>query len=812
MSTDQQWAGGGGGGYGARGMQHEQMHERRIPVHDRFVPFLAPFLMTFLVAPALESITWGVGLLVPHLLGLMVILWMLTGFLAGLIGMGIGRIVTKRLSFVCWHVAFTLFVWGFASAITTAYGWPLLWWSWSVVHGFGSLLLGLSWSLYRIDSLRSAATNGGAKDFWGEVIGLRTSRPREVRMTPTHVEIEVDHGPGEDRETVRTAAKRMTSAMDAVEGRTTVHASEDGRAGKSVIRIAMADVFKSGGADGDGWERWPGPSHPGGSFAYPLRTGYYETGEFEWFSFAASLRSPITDFRSPMDTFLGSVGTTGSGKSGGINNTVAEALTRTDVIVCWIDKAKIEQNAAWCLDMLGMAGNAESAKHMTRALRSLAMYRVKVFGQVALDAVFDESAAEDIGRSWTPELAVETGEAAVLAVIDEADTAIQSADWDWLSKRARSLGIFLYAATPRASAAEVPAAVRGSIAAWKTYSIGDNYSGMFSISDETMDAGANPSALRMPGLHYLDRAPGVSQRVSATLAREFKSSGKQLRRDVEKYRGVAFEPMRFTPGAIAAMGDDYRKCDPRRLRPDMAAMLAAEEAEIAQAEQARAIEQAGASPNVIRQVLLARLAGIIESTPEEIEEARRILAANGEPVPGNTTASDRAVATTTTAGGVPADDDDEEDDDEMTRATYSAEGADLESGESNAIDPHSMFDTDAERREFDEIDPTVMQPVTQGSDIRLTRSSGKPVWEPDATERELDRSLVMFARAGKRQFTNADILETMRCYFDPATCSRRLHALCEGDRTAPGGLTVERLGRGRYALVGDLDENYNPLN
>jgi hypothetical protein len=791
MSTDQQWAGGGGGGYGARGMQHEQMHERRIPVHDRFVPFLAPFLMTLLVVPAVETISWAVGLIPsarPYV-ALILICWVVLGFVLGGIAMIIGKLITKRVPWVYQHVAITTTFWGLASAITTAYGWS---WPWGIFHAFGSLLFASSWVLYRIDSLRSAANQGGAKDYWGEVIGLRTSRPRNITVTPTHIEFEVEHGPGETRETVRSAAKKMESALDAVEGRTSVTAKEGGqRSGTSVVRFAMADVFAEGN-----WQNWPGPSHPGGTFAYPLRTGYYETGEPEWFSFAASVRSPLTDFVSPMDTFLGAVGTTGSGKSGDISNMVAEALSRCDVVVCWIDKAKIEQNAAWCLDMLAMAGNAGSAKHLTKALRKLAEYRVRVFGQVALDAVFDDNATEDIGRSWTPELAQETGEAAVLAVVDEADIAIQNADWGWLSARGRSLGIFLYAATPRASAAEVPAMVRGSIATWKTYSIGDNYSGMFSISDETLDAGANPSALRAQGLHYLDRAPGISLRLYATLARAYHSTGKQLRRDVLKYRGVTFEPMGFSRGAIEAMGDDYRQCDPRRLtergwNPD------AEPAD----DTVPDAPSVPASPtplgnNLIRQLMQARLGGLVDATEEEIAEARRILQHNGELPPADTT-----------PGEVP--DDDEEEDDEMTRATYSPDGVDEDAGESHAIDPRSQM-TDEEFREFEQIDPGVPQPVTQSGEIRLTRRNGKPVWEPDAVERELDRVLVLFARAGKRRFTNGDVLETMRCYFDPATCSRRLHALCNGGRTAPGGLTVEPQGRGTYELVGDLDETYNP--
>lgn len=786
VSTDQNYVGGGGRGGGRMGYQHEQMHERRIPVRDRFVPFLAPFLMTFVVVPGVELISWGFCKLWVGYLGMVVIGWCVTGSLVAVVSYGIGRNVSKRVPWVYVHVTITSLAWGYASAFTTAYG---LWTTppWLVVHAFGSLLFALSWVLYRIDSLRSAAANNDAKNYWGEVIGLRSSHPRKITPTPTGIEIEIDHGPGETRSDVQAAAKKLESAMDAVAGRTTVTDVASGRAGSSLVRLSLVDVFR------DWWED-PGPSHPGMSFAYPLRTGYYETGEWEWFSFASSLRSPHTDFASEMDTFLGAAGTTGSGKSGGINNTAREALTRCDAIVCWLDRAKIEQNAGWCLDMLGMAGNDSSAKAFTLALRKLAEYRVKLFGQVALSAALGTDLDSEQGRKWTAELAQQTGEAAVLVIVDEADTAIQGTNWEWLSARGRSLGIFLLAATPRASAAEVPALVRGSIGAWKTYAIGDNYSDGFTLSAETMDAGADPKRLRSPGLHYLDRAPGVDLRHCATLAREFRTSPGRLRASVLKYRGVTFQPMGFSRGAIDAMGDSYRQCNPARLLPGWQPPARNDELP----EHGRRTQ---VGPDFVQRVLTAVVDGSVASTPDEMAEARRILTSNGVQLPapqagpgGNMTSTDRL--------GPVGDEDDQEDDEDM-RAT--AQGTDEEAGIARPIDPRSLLDDD-QWDDFQQANPSMELPVRDGPE--MTFEHAKPVWESDAVERELDHVIVLFKRTGKTTFTNSDVLEAMRCYFDPSTCSRRLEALSTGSRTAPGGLGVTRTGRGEFEILGELDESY----
>jgi hypothetical protein len=134
-----------------------------------------------------------------------------------------------------------------------------------------------------------------------------------------------------------------------------------------------------------------------------------------------------------------------------------------------------------------------------------------------------------------------------------------------------------------------------------------------------------------------------------------------------------------------------------------------------------------------------------------------------------------------------------------------AQGTDEEAGIARPIDPRTLLDDD-QWDDFRTANPSEPIPARNGPE--MTFGHAKPVWEPEATEQELDRAIVLFKRAGRTTFTNSDVLETMRCYFDPSTCSRRLEALTTGSRTAPGGLTIARVGRGEFEIRGELDESY----
>lgn len=706
------------------------------PTGQRAVPFLGSLLVAFGILPTMYAIShlvmwWDptTGILVAH--G-----WFVSGSLVALFAVGIGLFHAKRTNFLIKHVAATVFLVGVSGDTFTLAGFRHR--ALDVVAVFGTLILWGSWMMYRIDAFRAKAT-GQTTDGWGEVIGLAKSRPKKIRTTESQVIIDVEHGPGETITDVRRAAKELEDKAGAIVGRTTVTPGE--RGGGSVIALTMADPF-------DEWRRFPGPSHPGGSFALPFRTAYYETGEDQWFGFArGTLTSPLTDFVAPQATFVGLVGTTGVGKSGEENNIAAEGLTRRDCVVCWVDAEKLYQNAGWCLDMLGMAArNRAQAKQLSRALRRLAEYRVELFGQATLDAMLDPDQGSVGGREWTPELAQETGEAAVLVIMDEADTFLHRGEWDWLGKRGRSLGIFLVPSVPRASTLEVPAAFRGSIAAWKTFAIGDKYSGEFTLSQVARDGGANPEQLRKLAAHYFDLVPGVPERMWPVLCRSFWSDAKMLRDMVTAARG-RFTPATFSEEARRWMGADYDACTP-------AATLALR------------------GPNL--------------SDDEPAEGGGGVAVPAARPPHGPAADADR--------------DDQEGDDMQAVERTVVGTRPDAGPGGMGEVATLAHPELAEDAATINPRDPG--QPLRLEPGERMELPDDKPEPPDDAAaEADLDAALVALADEGVTEFAPADLIARMRYAMRPYTVSRRLAALCEGARIHPQGLTVERLAAGRYILV-----------
>jgi hypothetical protein len=770
------------------------------PVGKRHVPFAALFIVAFLAVPVLETISWLINLWDAPTGILIGWGWMVCGSGTAVLALGIG-FARRRSALVVWHVAMTAFIWGSASMFTTLNGWTKVW---GVMHFFGSLMISLSWALYRIDAFRAAATGSGGSDAWSQFIGLARSRPRKIEATNSHMTIEVEHGPGETSQDVISAAKKLESAIGARSGGTVTTPGE--RADTTKIEFEMADPF----AD---WRTFPGLSHPGLTFAYPFRTAYYATGKDQWFSFVATqgrLSPVVPSFNSEMDTFVGAAGATGSGKSGFLNNAAAEALSRFDGIVCWLDKEKFLQNAGWASDMLGMGGNESNARDFNRALRELGRYRVALFGQVALDAVLDaDHAGDDIGRKWTPEVALETGEAAVLVIVDEADTAVQAENWKWLAARGRSLGIFLLPALPRVSTAEVPAVVRGSIATWKTFAVGDNYSQGFTISQATEDAGADPTKFRDPGLHYLDRAPGVDPRMYPVKAREFRSSTKVLRQMVLRAR-EGFSPAVFSDGAIEAMGDFYWNCHPR-------AVLGIETASSLKAKHAAgvpldsqfvpegAFDAEQTQPmNGVMAALIATASGAIASTPAEMEQAERILNANGLDAEGRPIAAVAPPANDSPDRRSWGEDEDEEgsEDDDMAA---SATGTSVDDDRVAVVDHRAAGHVDPElERELKAVDPTA--PINTRPDGPAVtfdaEDPNRPRWNAEETQAELDRVIAGYAANGKMTFTNSEALNDMRCEVSASMCSRRLTGLADTERIVPPGLQIERTSKtGTWQIV-----------
>lgn len=726
---------------GTRSAEHEGIQVQVRPTGKRHIPFFGSLLVAVVFLPVLFGIS-RLFYLWDQPTGVMIADgWLISGLVLAVFAIGVGLFHAKRTNFVIKHVSFTLAMVGLGGNLFTLLGFKhrVL----SVPGAFLILIIWASWMLYRIDVFRAKAT-GESGDSWGDLVGLARSRPKNVKVTENQVTFDVEHGVGETHGDVVRGVTKLANAAGVITGRAQVVEGE--RGGVSHVAWSMADTF----AD---WRNWPGPSHPGASFAYPFRTAWYEDGEDEWFSFTPTFaelsKSMVSDLVSPMGTFLGFAGITGSGKSGFLNNLVAEGLTRVDAEVVWVDAEKLRQNAGWALDMLAMAaGTPEQVNILTRGLRGLAEYRVELFGQAALDSILDPDAPLQ-GREWTPMLAQELRTPAVLVVCDEADTIIRTKLWEWLATRGRSLGIFLCVGGPRVSTAEVTALLRSAIGAWKTFGQGDAISGMFTLPDDVRET-VDVQKLREQGLHYLTGAPGVERRRWSTLAREFRSDTRTLRQVVQAAR-ARFEPMGFTEEEQRWLGDAWLK-----LRPEVLMGVRA------------------AGPTRGNDDDDDPIPGVPEDPTRRADETptEPVAGYNGDD-PGDLEAGGKMAVRTSSSGTCVEDD-------ELAAMDNSALDPET-AAEAALVDPEVPFDTRV---------PDGEAPVgVRGTKPRVSEAEER---------RALDDVFRRFAEdPTKAEFGNKDILDALPCWMSPATMSRRLAALEGGERLMPPGLELERLEGGR---------------
>lgn len=134
-------------------------------------------------------------------------------------------------------------------------------------------------------------------------------------------------------------------------------------------------------------------------------------------------------------------------------------------------------------------------------------------------------------------------------------------------------------------------------------------------------------------------------------------------------------------------------------------------------------------------------------------------------------------------------------DEEMTEDDYS---------DDERIPPPTMRDAEpGDSAEYAATDPREeIQPHAGPDDSFDDPTDGRP--KPpsrDAAREAFDLTLRQMARDGVEVFTNADVIDRYPYKLAESTMSERMSQVCEGDYVQPPGLSIERLGRGRYRLV-----------
>jgi hypothetical protein len=422
--------------------------------------------------------------------------------------------------------------------------------SWTrVIFSLLTLMAGaISWNLHRIDALRADPRDKGEDDKgWGAILGLPGTRVGKVSHGDYAVTATLHHGPGETAKQVAGKLDALESAANAVSGRGMVVPGE--RAGSSEVTLVLEDPMKL-------WRPLPGLSHPGGSFADPIRISYYaHTGKWEeyWFPHGRMPNGEIRSF-----SHRGRMGTTGSGKSGDLKNEAAEVASRRDVVILWADAVKGLQGAGGLIEFFTSFADTEvKAKLLFRAVKELTKYRADAMGAAGF-------------TDWTPEVYAQLGFPAVYYVIDEGDELIQTSEvFKWLATKVRSVGIYLALTLPRADHQSMPPTSRYSIGAWKCFGTGDDYSESFALSEETLAAGANTTSLkaRIPGAHYHDSSPGIAPQMYPIMLRSGESSHEQLTEWVRTAR-AGFTAATFTAKEVEILNQNgaYTACLPSNRR------------------------------------------------------------------------------------------------------------------------------------------------------------------------------------------------------------------------------------------------------
>jgi hypothetical protein len=371
----------------------------------------------------------------------------------------------------------------------------------------------------------------------------KTSKPKEIEG---RLVARAEMVPGADfnslaKPDVRTG---IASALDVpVGGVRMIRNRNTPRTGR--IEISPVDMLEHPPA-------WPGLSAPGGSIAEPLRIGVYQTGA----PIPILLPGDSAQGRNAMGVMI-LLGQPGSGKTELQLYLACEARSRRDAEVVYIDGRKgLQLPEAFRKAMHLMIHNAED-------------------GERYLDGLIPEVArrAAQIGghghEQWTagcpkcPKFK--------LVIVDEASKFLDSEDTlVELAESVRSVGLSVLLGIQRATGDRMPTSVRTAVGGVICMGVKDVGEAARVLSEETIEAGADPSwKNRKPGALYAElpgtdpddwSLPGRTYRpdrdgVIAELVAHLASVGEAL----EGGAGVAV-PQR--PAAVPAVRDDDEDDDP----------------------------------------------------------------------------------------------------------------------------------------------------------------------------------------------------------------------------------------------------------
>jgi hypothetical protein len=450
----------------------------------------------------------------------------------------------KRHPLVVVHTTGTAGAAGVALIVTTIIGFPAAW-IWVLVLGCATGAL--TWNLRRFDVLRADPREpGDSEDSLAKAVGLAKTQVGRPDVHANRVEIPLKHRGGETVTDAQSALPKIEAVAGTLPGRSRVVRDPDD-ASKSKMILTTKDELKH-------WTRWPGPAYPGQSFALPFHIGVYEDGEVERYWHVAGDDRPANH--------VGRMGMTRSGKTGNALVMLADAATRTDVVILYADCAKGGQSVGPIRPAVTLYADSQpKVKALFEGVERMVADRANRLGEHGF-------------RDWSPDCYTrpDLRMPAVLLHLDEADDYIGSERFTRLCKASLSVGVYISVTLPRADHVSMPTTARFSIGQWLCFGTGDSYSAEFALSEQTIAAGAHPELWknRRQGYHYLDGAPGVDEDRYPMPARSYGAQFDQL--ELAVAAGTRWRA-HLPDYDIAALGKAWMVCQPNPGQAPLAAAV-----------------------------------------------------------------------------------------------------------------------------------------------------------------------------------------------------------------------------------------------
>jgi len=395
---------------------------------------------------------------------------------------------------------------------------PHYWWSGLLLVGAGAVAV--TWSIARLDVTRNDKQAEEKEEGFLEKVGLKGWRGKGKPVIDKNgdrvaTEVEFEHAQGDTVDQLQEAVPAFESATGSPTGLSRAVGSD--RADRSTLTVLHVDPLKD-------VLPLPDPSAPGCSIAEALLIGIYSTG------------GPVNLFIAGGDGFTPTsliwMGMTRTGKTTAENGAMTEMISRRDVVILYLNKAKGMQDVRPLIPGVEAAVIAdeqdESAlyREAMRQVRNVLSYRQRQLALFGIDAWTpacfssppwrtDESGRR-VQMEPMPFLFVHFGEADAILADDRRGEST------YLASKGLSVGLATSWSLQRADHVMMPTGLRYNVGARFCFGCGDSDSVEFALPDNVIKAGAHPDHWRQnkPGYFYYV-GPGIDDALFPVHARSF---------------------------------------------------------------------------------------------------------------------------------------------------------------------------------------------------------------------------------------------------------------------------------------------------